>query len=386
VFEGLRLSQFFDLATLVARDDRFADADAFASSPRVRETIAYADATEALKISTDSYYRDIANKRTDRAAWRKALGAAGQTLWAKLDFPSAPPAFSEEALARELRQRFGAVISLGETGDVEDMHYGHIFLDDKRTIEQYGHRAELRLIALDHMVSNGYESWVWDGRQGHGGWANEGGIHQVRPLYADGSLKSWERLSDPVQRTEIEEQVARFSAGDDDIAKRDPVAFLPGLALRLRWSGVNALADELRKAGATGAELKRRFMIELNRITLDSSIFAHEGRHALDGIYVKDVKLESEELEFRAKLSEVAFGDHPRLNFGSIFNPNMSDANSPHGRANKRIATGLVAWMEMHRAEITALDPARPLLPQFDKLSDIQMQAAMRGMDPWAPK
>ena len=102
-------------------------------------------------------------------------------------------------------------------------------------------------------------------------------------------------------------------AGDDEIAKLDGAAFLPGLASRLRWSGQNMLADDLRKAGLSGAELKRRFILDLDRITLDSSIFAHEGRHALDDRY--ELKMETEELEFRAKLSEVAFSERPRLSF-----------------------------------------------------------------------
>lgn len=64
----------------------------------------------------------------------------------------------------------------------------------------------------------------------------------------------------------------------------------------------------------------------------------------------------------------------------------MADPSSPHGRANKRAAEGIVSWMDVHRAAIKNLDPARPLLPQFDKLTDDQMREAIRSMDPWAPK
>ena len=38
------------------------------------------------------------------------------------------------------------------------------------------------------------------------------------------------------------------------------------------------------------------------------------------------------------------------------------------------------------RPAIAGLDPERPLLPQFDKLTDDQMRKAVRTMDPWAPK
>jgi len=52
--------------------------------------------------------------------------------------------------------------------------------------------------------------------------------------------------------------------------------------------------------------------------------------------------------------------------------------------ANARIMKGLLTWMHAHQGEIAELDSARPLLPQFDRLTDEQMRAAFRSMDPWA--
>lgn len=52
--------------------------------------------------------------------------------------------------------------------------------------------------------------------------------------------------------------------------------------------------------------------------------------------------------------------------------------------ANARIMKGLVAWMDAHGGEIPSLDRSRPILPQFDRLTDDQMRAAFRSMDPWA--
>jgi hypothetical protein len=224
---------------------------------------------------------------------------------------------------------------------------------------------------------------VWDGRQAHGGWAQADKIIIVRPGYADAALRTWSNLTDPAQRSETEEKIGRLSAGDDAAARKDRGAFLPGLAERLEWRGYDDLLSGLRARGLTGSDLKQAFVIELNRINLDSSIFAHEGRHVLDKVLLGD-KLSSEEMEYRAKLSEVAFCEKPQVCFGSIFNANIGDATSPHGRANKRIAEQLLDWMESHQAEIKGLDKSRPLLPQFDKLTDDQMRAAMRSLDPWA--
>ena len=89
----------------------------------------------------------------------------------------------------------------------------------------------------------------------------------------------------------------------------------------------------------------------------------------------------SSEKEFRAKLSEVAFAPEPRLSVGSIFSSNIGNS-SGHGQANERIMRGVVEWMEEHGSEIDGLDPELPLLPQFDLLTDEQIRAAFRSMDP----
>jgi hypothetical protein len=382
IFDGLRASQFFDLAILVAEDERYDDPGEFIKTPRVAETIAYAEAADEIRDATEAYYRDHANRKGNAKEWREKMGGIGKRLWQKLQFDGEKPSFNDEALAAELRKRFGAEINLGETGGVLDLHYGHVFIDDAREVEQYGHKAKVRLVSLDRLVSNGYESWVWDGRQAHGGWAESDKIIIVRPGYADSALTLWSNLTDPVQRQETEEKIAKLSAGDDEAARRERGAFLPGLSERLEWRGYNALLETLRARGLSGVALKQAFVIELNRIKLDSSIFAHEGRHVLDKVVLGDT-LSAEEMEYRAKLSEVVFCEQPQLCFGSIFNANIDDKTSPHGRANKRITEQLLDWMESHKSDISRLDGERPLLPQFDKLSDEQMRAAMRSLDPW---
>lgn len=383
IVEGLAASHFFELAVLVAQDARVADREAYLAVPRIGEIAAYSTTIAAMRTKTEAYYRDLTNGKGNAAVWRDEMLALGQELWLRLRFPGPPPTFTPEVLVAELDKRFGAYISIGRTGTVENMHAGHVFMDDARTIDQYSRKANLRRTVLDRMVSNGYESWVWDGRQAHGGWARADRVYQVRPGYVDSALIEWDRMTDPQMRAEEEESMARLTAGDDAIARRDPAVYLPGLAARLDWQGRQAIVDALKAKGVGPRDLKQRFTIDFIRIGLDANFFAHEGRHALDK-QAYGTSLDGEELEFRAKLSEIAFSEQPRMSFGPIMNPNIADPNSPHGRANKRIMQALVAWMDKHRAAIKGLDPARPLLPQFDKLTDDQMREAMRSMDPAA--
>ncbi len=386
IVEGLRLSQFFRLSALVAADRRSSHARARLDRPRVRETVAYAAFISDMTKVTDAYYRDVANKRGDVAAWKQQVISLGQKLWPELDFAAERPTYSQERFERDVRTRFGGYINLGETGGVPDLHYGHVVADDAREIDQYGHKATLRRLAIDLMVSNGYESWVWDGRQAHGGWSTAEFLVQVRPGYADGALGRWLQLIDPALRAAEDTQIDADTVADDAIAARQEIAFLPGLARRLQRQGQDALLAALRAQGTGSLELKRAFVIRLSQVVLDSNFFAHEGRHSLDRQFFGAKEPDQEELEFRAKLSEVAFSDEPRMSWDAILNPNIADATSPHGRANTRIVRGLIAWMTAHQSQIAGLDPARPLLPQFDRLTNDQMRDAMRSMDPWAPK
>ena len=44
--------------------------------------------------------------------------------------------------------------------------------DRHRTVEQYGHKADVRFMMLDNIVSNGFQSWAWESGAQHGGWGS----------------------------------------------------------------------------------------------------------------------------------------------------------------------------------------------------------------------
>lgn len=112
-----------------------------------------------------------------------------------------------------------------------------------------------------------------------------------------------------------------------------------------------------------------------------SSILRHEGRHAIDLASKK--KYDTWELEYRAKLSEIALAPAPRQALASVVDNDIG-GDGTHARANGRLATELAAWMGAHRAEIRGFDAALPPLPQIDRLTDDQIRMAVQGLDPLA--
>jgi hypothetical protein len=249
-------------------------------------------------------------------------------------------------------------------------------------VKQYGHEAKLRFVALDSMVSNGFQSWAWESGAQHGGWAQRDAVWQVRPEYAGNAMEAWRRLHSEEEMAGTSERLARETRLDDERARDDPHAYLPGLALRLQMQGSKGMLERLQQQGLKGEELRLAFLAEYERSQQESSIFAHEDRHLID-LRIGTKMRTAWKTEYYAKLSEAVFTADPRLAVRAIFDSNIGDP-TPHGQANLRIMKGVVEWMKKHREEIRGLDAKRPLLPQFDLLSDEQIREVFRSMDPLA--
>ena len=94
-------------------------------------------------------------------------------------------------------------------------------------------------------------------------------------------------------------------------------------------------------------------------------------------------RLEDQDLEYRAKLSELALADYPRLALSSI-DADTIGTSTAHGRANSRIMKAYGEWLAAHTAEVQGYDSSKPVLAQLDRLSDGQIRAVARSLDPWA--
>jgi hypothetical protein len=383
VVGALADSRLFAEAVILAKDPRTPREASVDSLPRIRDLVLYESFVRDVRELTDRYYRDVARGTSDPAAWKRALRQRSERLWRGLSWPAERPPFDEKVLERsddtELGNRFGTAGGIGMTGGREDLHMGHRVVDEKRVADQYGRRAEIRFLSLDAMVSNGYETWMWDGQGAHGGWGGSGFVVQVRPAYAGGGPWRWREMTDPERRAKALATIAAETVRER--AAKNPYAYLPGLSRRLLEQGLLEFLDDERARGLAGGTLRSAFVAAADRAVIESSIFAHEGRHAIDAQFEKIE--DSAEREYRAKLSEIAFATAPRLAFGGILTDDIGSP-TPHGQANLKVMKGLVAWMAAHRAEIAGLEADAPLLPQLDKLTDEQLGAAARSLDPMA--
>jgi hypothetical protein len=153
----------------------------------------------------------------------------------------------------------------------------------------------------------------------------------------------------------------------------------------LNLQAADQIGARVRSLSGSG-DLRRAFLQEYWRASFQHSMVAHEGRHALDKKLVRGLaRLNDSNLEYRAKLSELALAEYPRLALRNINEPAIG-SGSAHGKANKRLLGELAAWIEANRELVAGYDPKLPALVQIDRLTDDQLRGIARGLDPIAAK
>ena len=380
VVEALSDSRFHLEAALVATDPRALEREALLARPRVREIVAYGRFCRQVKDLTDEFYRlEHLGKGNHKTYWDQLAEAANE-LWANLDRPTRGVPLREgrpfsTTIRRELGPRFGTYASLRET----ELYYGHTVFSDTRTVEQYGHRGTVSYTVLDHMVSNGYQTWAWSDTTEVGGWATANTIVKVRSALISETVHVWSLVSSDEERAALVAKMERDTANEDELVRREGVVHLPGLHMRIALQAIEDLVERVRDRGVAEEDLRMAVIKELLVLADESGIFAHEGRHAID--LKLDPSKQGAELEFTAKLSQVAFSSAPRISVIGILGPGLGGDTS-HGRANLMFAKGAVEWMKEHEDEIEGFDRSRPHWPQFDLLTDAQLVEVVRSMDP----
>jgi len=362
-------SKFFDEAALVALDPRAK----MVRSSEAGDAVAYARFLRRLQARMDIYYRGEITGSYDNPLWRifeEEIDALCEDMCTEGE--------NATTLKWRLIDQYGTTWHFLNLG--RDLFMGHVILDEELTVEQYGHEATLRLTRLDSLVSHGLSTWVLDQYYLVGGWANQHQIITYRPFRVNLLLLLAEGFLDQEARQAYEAGIAANARGDDRLAASDPYAYLSSLNHRLILRSLDAIWADAGASDLADSEQRMRFLAELDAVWMEGPTLAHEGRHVIDlraGITTLP------DIEVNAKLAETAFCRYPGIPLGlNILYPNMGA--SGHGKANLLVVQGLVAWMEGHGDEIEGLDPSRPLLPQLDLLSDDQLRAVARSMDPLA--
>jgi hypothetical protein len=353
------------------------------ANPLCRKAQVYFTFRSSLNALTLDLYRRVARAgNADKVAMAKFGDEMGPkmtdlvgTTAAALD--AITPRQQGDGTVGAVTDAFNLGASFGFTDNYPSVHLGHIIQNETRTVEQYGKKAEITFKLYDQMLSNGFESWLWDGDKATGGWSSGSVIVQVRGPYAESTVASTALVMDAKARQKADQRASERSRADPARLKEaeaagHKAAYLPGLADRLKFEALDQIAAAV--GGRDRADFAKRFAKREWDTTVGHSIWIHEGRHALDEAHFKAANFKPPELEYRAKLAEIMLADFPRTAFGSI-NDALVGEDSQHGIANTRIMEAYRDWIEAHQGQIKDYDRSAPALVQLDKLSDAQLRA-----------
>jgi hypothetical protein len=360
-----------------------------AANPACGRARVYAHFRHALDAMLLNENRQIAQAQGDKPALGKLAGALGDGLTDLMT----KTARELHGLVRELpgdgpigtvTRAFNLGWSFGMTDGYPSAHIGHVIQDEDHPIAQYGRTAKIRFKVYDQMLANGFESWLWDGSAATGGWSGGSTIVQIRTGYTTSAIHAAAIVSDARERADASAKAETASRGDiatlTGRSDGTPI-YLAGLADRLNLAALDRMAERVGNQDA--ADFPLRFAARYWDETIDHSIWAHEGRHAIDATDARTKDLGSAELEYRAKLAEILLGSDPRLAFGSI-NNSLIGTDSGHGVANTRIMAAYWHWIDVNRAAVAGFDPAVPAPAQLDKLTEAQFRAVAADLADFA--
>jgi len=254
--------------------------------------------------------------------------------------------------------------------------------DARENIAQHGRTGTVERIVLENMLSNGYEGWLWDGWAQAGGWAESGTrLIQVRNSYVGSVFSALGLRPGRPARARADAELPELLKRDDEVLQTKHLADLPGLAQRLRLQTIDQILSDMKAAGEA-PDGDDAFPGRYWRALVGATITVHEGRHVLDQMqYTGEHALSSEELEFRAKLSELQFGEYPRLSLSKMVNAQIGGEIN-HGEANTGILKHLGDWIQSNSAALEGFNPKKPALSQIDKLTDKQLRVFACSRDP----
>jgi tetratricopeptide (TPR) repeat protein len=355
------------------------------SDVRLQEIVNYHRFLRKADELITNFYRESVTSGENPKPFRNLFIANARELWDSYQWEGEPKEFSLDNVEIELDQRFGTCLRIGPANGWFSVTLGHKVIEYNTTIEQYGFTGDLAFRSLDYVISNGFIGWYFDESR-IGGWESDDIIYQVRTTYLHGPFAAWNTVSDPVKVKEQQDAISQKMKNDFSSAKNNEVIIFPGMLDAMELKAKLGLYDDLTKSGLQGTDLRAKYLSEFENLTFDNSILSHEGRHFIDARIAEEsgVKLPSEELEFRGKLSEIALAKYPFMALTAILKGGIDD--TPHGIANKRIVVALYDWMDKNWKQVEGVEASFPKAPQLHLISDQQLITIVKSLDPLVKK
>ena len=378
IIDGLAKSRFYEYARVLVKLFKLSKASTDTSTKHI---VAYANYINDISSITNAYYRLASTENKGSDDFIDALRSKNQSLYKQLVVNERQQdTFSARNFRDIIRSKFGSMylITATSASRTTGLVLGHIVNERIRTIEQYEHSADFTFTELDMMVSNGYPSWFWENR-GAGGYALRGGFLRIKSMFNYLAINAWDRVTDSVKRGEIEKSIKdNLLASDLDT---DIKVIRSTVAKKIELDALDVLYNRLVADGLKGIELQLKFIEHYELYRDNATMFAHEGRHSIDRVVLQEGyrALGSAKIEYRGRLSQIAFSASPKLELANMLN---GVGSSPTGQSNKMILDVIETWINDNKENIPNYEFNKQAIAQVYKLTDLQIINCIKNVDP----
>lgn len=272
------------------------------------------------------------------------------------------------SLNEKIERRFKLHISYGTADGFFNCHFGYIIGDEMVSVTQWGRTGDLRFVTLKNMENNGFGSWYWNNLAQHGGWTCSGEDAQIErvniimdPKYG-AVVNRWRDATEKKRRDAI---ISKYKETGSTFIEKTPcdVLFSTQLLHEFRFKAVDEATERVELISP--GRVKTFVMNLLFDHYYNTTTVIHEGQHALDGIHGK---YEQWELEYRAKLSEIVYGEMPFLSLSDLMTRDIGNMSLSHGKANTRVFEDIVKYINTNETMFPAIDKDKNILMQLGKL------------------
>lgn len=381
--KALAISKFYNYANFVVEFLMRDYKNKFKNNKEIQDIIHFNNFIEDIDKVNKLFYPKIATGLTDyENNYDTAIAKVCKKLWLYLNPGKNSKSFNIDTFLEAIKNRFGAEGYIGTTVGYYSLLLGLIIENDIKSIEQYGYKASFSSIILDRLISQDFTTWY--GATNVGGWGTDSSMIQIRGAYLSAPFNRLLWVTDSTEKEKITERINSLKTIDFEKCKSDPYAEPSFISLQLSYNASQEIYASLKEKYKSKTELSLAFISECIRLNIESAVFGHEGRHAIDQFFFKSEfdSISNVERELRAKYSEVYFSTNPKLALtGSILGGNL-DTTTFHGAANLIFRKNIYDWMNQHQEEIRNFDKNVPVLMQIDLLTNDQIRYICSSNDP----
>lgn len=277
-------------------------------------------------------------------------------------------------LDKEIEEKFKVKILYGDSNadNVFGCWFGYIVGDDFINVNQWEKEGKIRSIVLKNMISNHRSYWTNKEEGGTGGWniSPEEIITVIDTKYSMG-IGLGELVLDKDKRKEY---LLRYGKDTFDIKEKLPteIFFSYSLFEELTFKELDDELIRLQKEGYSKKEIEKYIFNRIVEHWYYVSTIIHEGQHAIDGKSVKSGELkitENWEFEYRAKLSELAYGEMQFYRLINYYHPAIGTETTSHYKSDTMLFKDIIQYIYDNKDRYPEIDINKNIMMQIPNLS-----------------